>query len=307
MRSTSSFRNYLLLVSAAVIWGAQYILNKIALTCFSTSMIAAGRVGIGAIVLTLLVLAGGERVPSSKRSFWSHLPDFIIIGFFEATLPCIFVAWAQTRLASSVTAILIGTVPLFATLLEALFVKRNTISLTKLIAVLFGFLGVVILVAPELYNPQTSSASGSSLFLPVLAVLISALCFAMAMLLIETRLGGTLSPIRSAQGILTGAAITTIPFALWMAPPWHSTFFHPTTSAFVALITLGIFCGGVVYTLFVILINRAGPSFASMTNYLVPPIGAFIGIIFNGEKATFTLVASLAVILFSLWLSSRKK
>ena len=307
MRSTSSFGNYLLLVSAAVIWGSQYILNKIALTCFSTSMIAAGRVGIGAIVLTLLVLAGGERVRASKHSFWSHLPDFIMIGFLEATLPCIFVAWAQTRLASSVTAILIGTVPLFATLLEALFVKENTISFKKLVAVLFGFLGVVILVAPELCSSQANSASGSSLLLPVLAVLASALCFAMAMLLIETRLGGALSPICSAQGILTGAVITTLPFALWMTQPWHLTFFHPSTSALFALITLGIFCGGVVYTLFVILINRAGPSFASMTNYLVPPIGAFIGIIFSGEKATITLVASLAVILFSLWLSSGKK
>ena len=88
-------------------------------------MIAAGRVGIGAIVLTLLIVARAEkpRYDQPHYSFWKAFPDFILIGFLEATLPCILVAWAQMRLASSVAAILIGTVPLFTTLLEALFIK----------------------------------------------------------------------------------------------------------------------------------------------------------------------------------------
>lgn len=269
-------------------------------------MIAAGRVGIGAMVLTLLVaLKADKPLPlGSKCSFFSYLPDFVLIGFLEATVPCVFVAWAQIYLASSVAAILIGTVPLFATLLEALFVKGRTISFRKSIAVTLGFLGIVILVGPGFFSHETSTISGSPLLLPVLAVLTSAFCFALAMLLIQVRLGSTLGPIRTAQGILIGASMTTLPLAVWVTKPWLMISFHPATSALFALIALGIFCGGLVYTLFVMLINRAGPSFASMTNYLVPPIGAFIGIAFSGEKLTMALVCSLAVILFSLWLSS---
>ncbi|MFZ4115798.1 MAG: DMT family transporter [Chthoniobacterales bacterium] len=304
--------NYLLLFSAGLIWGSQYILNKIALESFSTSMIAVGRVGIGALVLTLLLIAGAEK-PSGDQpapSFWKALPDFILIGLLEATLPCILVAWAQLRLPSSMVAILIGTVPLFTTLLEALFIKGNSrlLSLKKMAGILLGFAGIVVLVGPEFFTSNIKTTSNSvSLFLPIVAVLASALSFAVSMLLIQVRLGPYLShlgPIRSTQGILTGAIITTIPLMVWFSKPWKITSFHPTPSAVIALVALGIFCGGLAYTLFVILIKRAGPSFASTCNYLVPLTGAFLGIFFCGENMTSTLLGSLGLILFSLWLSS---
>ena len=306
----SSIVNYLLLFGAGLIWGSQYFLNKIALTSFSTSMIAAGRIGIGVLTLSLLLLAGLEQKNSYQKqtSFWKALPDFLFIGLLEATLPCILVAWAQLRLASSVTAILIGTVPLFATLLEICCVKNSTLSPKKIFAVTLGFLGVLVLMAPELLTSKSlDPLHGSSILLPVLAVLSSAFCFAAAMVLIQLRLSHRFTPIRSAQGILLGATITTLPLMLWFTKPWTITSFHPTSSALIALIVLGIFCGGLVYTLFVLLINRAGASFASMTNYLVPPIGAFIGISFSDEKMTPPLIGSLIVILFALWLSRGQK
>ena len=300
--------NYLLLFGAGFIWGSQYILNKFALVSFSTTTIAAGRIGIGALLLTLLLATRIEPLPISKipSSFWKLLPDFLLIGLLEATLPCVLVAWAQLRLASSVTAVLIGTVPLFATVLEALFVPGSRIGLKKAVGIFLGFVGVFVLVAPSFNATSLSSTAGTSLVIPILAVLASALFFAIAMLLIKVRLGNRFGPIRSAQGILTGAAITTIPLMLWITKPWTIIAFHPALSAVIALIALGIFCGGLVYTLFVLLINRAGPSFASTCNYLVPPIGAFLGIIFSGEKLTSPLLYSLVLILFSLWLSSGK-
>lgn len=308
-RPTSSFNliNYLLLFGAGLIWGSQYILNKIALQSFSTSEIAVGRIGIGALVLTLLLLGGAEKQKtiSQQPSFWEKLPDFILIGFLEATLPCLLIAWAQLRLASSVTAILIGTVPLFATLLEFFFLPGSSLSIRKSIGVVMGFCGIVILVLPSFYKPaEISPQPLSSSFWPIIAALISACCFAIAMILIQQRLGSLFGPIRSAQGILFGALVTTVPCMVWATKPWTWNSFHPAFSAIAALIVLGIFCGGIVYTLFVLLINRAGPSFASMTNYLVPPIGAFLGIFFCGETLSYSLIGSLGLILMALWVSS---
>ncbi|MBM3857035.1 MAG: DMT family transporter [Verrucomicrobia bacterium] len=301
------FINYLLLFGAGFIWGSQYILTKFALVSFSTTTIAGGRIGIGALLLTFLLKTGIEPLEQSKTFFWKSLPDFLLIGLLEATLPCVLIAWAQLRLASSVTAVLIGTVPLFATILEALFVPGSTISLKKGSGIFLGFVGVTVLIAPNFHEASLSPTHGSSVVLPVLAGLISALCFALAMLLIKIRLDTRFGPIRSAQGILTGAAITILPWACWISKPWKITAFHPTCSAVIALIALGIFCGGLVYTLFIVLINRAGPSFASTCNYLVPPTGAFLGIAFCGEKLTSPLLYSLVLILFSLWLFSGTK
>ena len=301
--------NYLLLFGAGILWGSQYFFTKLALTSFSTSTIAAGRISIGFIMLLFLLAAQKKPKPSQEpqRSFWRCFPDFILIGLLEATIPCLVIGWAQMRLASSVTAIFIGTVPLFATLLESFFIKEVRLSLRKILGVVVGFFGIVVLVGPSFSLPTPASLESTSLLIPSLAVLFSAFCFSASMLLIKLRLGSQLDPLRSTQGILLGAMVTILPLAFWFAKPWTMTSFHCPFSALVSIVLLGILCSGTAYTLFVVLINRAGPGFASMCNYLVPPIGAFIGVVFSGEKLASTLVYSLLLILFSLWLASNKK
>lgn len=271
-------------------------------------MVMGGRVTLGAIMLTLILSLKKEQTTliSSPRSFISLLPEFILIGFFEATLPCFLIAWAQRQVPSSVTAILIGTVPLFATLLEALFIKDYPISTKKISAILIGFLGVIILIGPGIFTSNlTSSFSATLPLLPVTALLFSSLCFAISVSLIKTRLSERVAPLHAAQGILVGATISAIPFLFLFSKPWaiHSI----TSTSCFALILLGIFAGGIVYTLYVTLINRAGPSFASSANYLALPIGAFIGIVFAQEPLTLNVIASFVLTLIALWLLKQNK
>lgn len=289
-------------------WGSLYFFNKIALESFSTSMIVAGGTSIGALTLTLLFLIGGERIKpiNPPRSFWQCFPDCILIGVLELTLPCFLIAWAEEQLPSSATAILIGTVPLFAILMEALFIKGHTLSVTKIAGIFLGFFGVIILARGGSSTSDLPTA-GSLPLLPVLAVLGAALCYPITLLLIKTRLAPSLGPVHAAQGILVGAAIVALPLMMFLAKPWKMTSFHPLPSAWLALIALGVFCEGLVYILYVQLINRAGLSFASTCNYLTPLIGSFIGIFFAGEKMTLALIEALLLILFSLWLSGRKR
>jgi drug/metabolite transporter (DMT)-like permease len=232
----------------------------------------------------------------------------IIIGFLEATLPCILVPWAQERLPSSIVAILIGTVPFFTTLLDIFLLKRHQLSFRKKSALLLGFAGIIVLMGPDfLYWAHLPSSL--TLFFPMIAVLTSAFSFALSMILIQERLSTYLSevgPIESTRGILLGALVTTLPL-MWVTEksycsPWENVFsqLYPL----MALLALGIFCGGLAYTLFVILINRAGASFASTCNYLVPLIGTALGVLVHGEKISFALLSSLLLILSSLWLSS---
>lgn len=299
--------NYLLLLGIALIWGSQYFFNKIALECFSNWMITASRVTIGAIVLTLLLFTSIEKIPQlpQQRSHWHYLPDFILIGFFEATFPCLLIAWAQQQVPSSITAILIGTVPLFATVLEAIFIKDHPFSNKKAFAIVLGFLGVLILVTPGCRNIMATLTTSLPL-IPVLALLVAALSFAISVSLIKARLGTKIPPLHAAQGILVGATLTAVPLLLWLREPCHLSFSSCSCSALTALILLGIFGGGIVYTFYVRLINRAGPSFASSANYLALPIGAFIGIVFAHEALTMNVILSSVLILTALWLSRGK-
>ena len=59
---------------------------------------------------------------------------------------------------------------------------------------------------------------------------------------------------------------------------------------------LGVLC----YGLFIMLVVRAGPVFASQTAYIVTLSGVFWGILIFGEEHSLWIWASLAVMLIAL-------
>lgn len=58
-------------------------------------------------------------------------------------------------------------------------------------------------------------------------------------------------------------------------------------------------CGGIVYVMYVMLIVRAGATFTSLNNYLVPVIGTMIGIGFLGGKLTWGAATALVLIIIA--------
>jgi drug/metabolite transporter (DMT)-like permease len=306
IKNRSSWTNIFLLFGAGGTWGFQFLFNKIALTGFPTPLIATLRVFLGALTLflVLIFLKGEASPPGSQRSFWGCFGDFLLIGVIEAALPALLVPWAQQRIASSVAAVLMGTIPLFTTLLEFFFVRGTQLTVQRCVGVAAGFVGVIILMAPSLKAEQYSAnfRLGAGL-LPAGAVLLASFSFAVAMLLTKNRLTPHLGPITAAKGILLGGGLVSLPFLFWAVPLQSFGHLQPSLGAVAAVLGLGVFCSGAAYTFFVMLINHAGPSFASMSNYLVPLVGAVLGIFFAGEHVTFSLIGALLVIFFSLWLS----
>ncbi|MGX9080198.1 EamA family transporter, partial [Klebsiella pneumoniae] len=77
----------------------------------------------------------------------------------------------------------------------------------------------------------------------------------------------------------------------------------PGQRAIGAVVMLGIFCTGLVYFLYMALIQKAGPTFASFSNYLVPLFGVMLGAMFLGEQIQSTTGVALALILGSVALN----
>ena len=73
-----------------------------------------------------------------------------------------------------------------------------------------------------------------------------------------------------------------------------STLTLPSQQAMGAVAMLGIFCTGLVYFLYMALIQKAGPTFASFSNYLVPLFGVMLGALFLGEQIQSTTGVALA-------------
>lgn len=281
-------KNYFTLIAIGLIWGSQFIFQETALETFTPIWIGTLRAVFGAT--TLFFICRIMRICSNSKQ-WKL---YTVIGFLEATVPFVLVPFAQKELSSSVTAILMGTLPFYALLLAPLFIRNAKITKGNLFSITIGFFGLVVLFYPDLISTSQRIDSAS-----VLAVLLAAVCFAIALLLLN-RVQKE-HPLIVARNVLTMASIQLIIVALITTTTM--TYKAPSPRTFIAVIYLGVMCAGVVYYLYMTSVKNAGAVFTSMTNYLVPAVGVLIAALVTNESIQATTWLALGIILSALLLN----
>ena len=293
MQNTNMFKNYLLLLLIALIWGSQFALANIALKSITPTNIAIGRAVIGFLTLTICLRFIPRQVSSGnlpKQSTPWLL--FLMIALFESVIPLFLIAWGLDHVDSGIGAILMGTVPIFTMLIATLATKQDKLRWQLVASILLGFGGVVILSLPSIHGASSS-------ILGELAILIGAGSFAISLVLLKSL--PPMSPIKQMRDILGLAAIPLI-----IAGVFINNWSMPSLEGIVALLLLGSFCTGIVYLMFMILIRNTTPTFASLTNYLIPLIGVVIGCIFLNESFNFSELIALIMILGALGVNQLK-
>ncbi|MEZ2659876.1 DMT family transporter [Aneurinibacillus aneurinilyticus] len=200
------------------------------------------------------------------------------------------------RIISSISAILIGTTPIFTIILVRLFVPDEKLNIKNLFSIIIGFIGLSILIGPGI-----TSVSLHNSLLGDAAILGAALSFAASLILIK-RLP-PISSVLAMRNVLFIATIILIPLSLIFDAPWT---IRLTLQQTIAVIVLGTVQAGIVYMLYYILINRTGATFASLTNYLVPLFGVILGTVFLDEHLKWSDIAALLLILISLGVNEIK-
>ena len=104
---------YLFLLSG--IWGSSYILIKKGLVGLSPIQLACFRIIITSLIL---VFFGLRHVKNLSKDQWKWLS---VTGFFGTFFPTFLFAYSETKIDSSVVAVLNGLTPLFTLFIAVLF------------------------------------------------------------------------------------------------------------------------------------------------------------------------------------------
>jgi drug/metabolite transporter (DMT)-like permease len=269
-----------MLLGLAAIWGSSFMFIKVAVRELAPGEVVFGRVLVGALALLPAVpfTVGWARLGSELRRYARPL---ILLGIFNASLPFWLLAWSEKRLDSGLAAVLQASTPLFAALVAFGFSRGDRVTGGRLVGVVIGFLGVVLLVG----------AQPSGDVLSAFAVLATALCYAGSALYAGVRLRGA-SPIVTSFGTLLVATLTMLPLGVaqlpGQAPGWK------VIGSVVALGALGL---SVAYLLYFGLIAGAGASYAVLVTYLVPALALGYGALFLNETVTASALGGLLLIL----------
>ncbi len=286
LKVSTKMKSYFYLLAIGLLWGSQFIFMHQAVADFSPFVVAAGRAIFGFI--TLWILCKFLNLKSEKLKVGTYM----VVALLDATLPFILVAWGQQFVDSAIASVLMGTIPFMTILLAPLVISGEKITKWGISSVTLGFAGVLVLFAPQL------TAAGSAGLMGSVAILSGAACFALGMLIIK-RLTNE-HPILVARNILACSAIQLSVVAAFTVDFQAISF---TSSSLGALVLLGVFCTGLVYFLFMSLIQLSGPTFASLSNYLVPMFGVLLGALWLGEQVSGTMAISLVMILGSVALN----
>jgi drug/metabolite transporter (DMT)-like permease len=283
------FINWVLLLSLVALWGTSFLGIKISLQSFTPDQVVVLRLSIGAAVLTAFMLARGKRLPS-KPIAWAH---FMLLGLVGNVLPFWFIAKGQMLVTSGMAGLLMAIMPLMTLILAHFFITGENLNRNKLLGFVFGISGITLILGPTLLGSQNSLAG-------CLLVLSAATLYA-TNTIIARRLPTYSSAVVSTGVTMCAAIISLILWPSVLDIDWQ----HVSSLALFTIIWLGIFPTGVAAIIFFVLIRRAGPTFLSNINYLIPLVAYFTGAVVLGELVVWHDMIALVAILFGIAVSRR--
>jgi drug/metabolite transporter (DMT)-like permease len=138
-------RAYLAWIAVCLIWGTTYLAIRISLETIPPLLMAAIRwIAAGSLLILLLKLRG-ERLPARRE--W---PSLAILGILLLGVGNGAVVWAEQTVPSGLTAVLVATSPFWMVGIDALMPGGEALNLRRMLGLMVGFCGIVMLVWPEI-------------------------------------------------------------------------------------------------------------------------------------------------------------
>ncbi len=278
-------REYLYIVFLSVLWGASFFFIKLALREITPLTIVLIRVGVSAVILTVLVYASGKRMPSSP-GIWLA---FFVMGALNNLIPFSLIIWGQQHVESSIASILNASAPVFSVILAHYLTSEEKMTPGRVTGVILGMAGVGILIGFD-----SSHTSGMKL-LGQIAMLGAALCYAISA--IYGRRFRKMPPLVIASGVLTGATVMMIPLVFLFEDPFA---LQPGGTTLAAMAGLTLLSTTLAYVFYFKTLALTGPTNLLLVTFLIPVNAVFLGVVVLNESFGWSAIAGMIFIFAGL-------
>lgn len=283
-----SARAWLAFGTLGFVWGLPYFFIKLAVAELSPFDVAWGRITLAALILLPIAWRRG-----TLRALVAHKAAVFTFAMVEFAIPFSAISLGERWISSSVTAILIATVPLIIALISRFFGLHERLGPVRLSGLIVGLGGVVALVG-------FGSLSGPLAWAGVACVLVGPIGYAIGPLIIERHLHAVDS-IGPVAGSLSIASLLLLVPAMLTLPSRM-----PSAVALVSVVILGLVCTALSMLLMFYLVKTAGASRASIITYINPAVATLLGVAVLDEHLGAWGLLGFALILLGSWLATRR-
>ena len=280
-------RAWLLFAAVSLLWGVPYLFIKVAVEELPPVTVVFVRVAMAALLLWPVAARRG-----ALRGLRGRLRWLVVIALLEIALPFTLISVGEQHITSSLTGLLIASLPLFVALLALRFDPAERVGGMRLLGLVVGIGGVAALLGVDI-GGNPAQLFGAAM------VLLATLSYATSTLVVKHAFSDApmLGAVTAATLI---AAVLLAPFAVAFTPARM-----PSLHVTLALVGLGVLCTAAALTLFFTLIVEAGPSRAAVITYLNPAVAVALGVTVLDEPLTAAIVAGFVLIIAGSWLSTR--
>jgi drug/metabolite transporter (DMT)-like permease len=269
-----------------LVWGSTYLAIRFAVERMPPFLMAATRFLVAGTILFVWRLAAGERLPA-RQEFRSAA----VVGLFLLLGGNGCVVWAEQRVPSGITALLIGSTPLWFVVIDALRPGGVRPSWRTIAGLAVGFSGIVLLIGPD----QFSSSAPHMDLLGAGVLLMAALLWATGSVYArDARLPK--SPLMtSALEMLVGGSALLLTGSL--TGEWGRLQLSAISSrSLLGLVYLIIFGSLLAFAVYAWLLKNAPTPLVATYAYVNPLVAIFLGNLLAQEALTLRIILAALII-----------
>ena len=269
--------------NVCLFWGSTYLAMRIGVAVFPPALFAGFRFAIAGLVFLAFLKFKGHAIPA-----WKDILDNAIVGIMLLVLANGVVVWAEQWVQSSLTALILATVPFWMVGFEAILPGGDSLNFRKIFGIILGFIGLVQLLGPDLkasFDPHS--------FKGILALSFAACSWAAGSIFSKHHNTKTDPMMGAAIQMISAAIILILVGVLWgefslLAFSWQGL------GALAYLIVFGSLVG---YSSYIYALSKLPVSKLSMYAYINPVIAVVLGWLILDERFDAVMVTSTIMVL----------
>ena len=284
-------KDYINLTILSAIWGTAFIGIEIAIRQLDVFQVTFGRVLIAFLFLLPFVLYKKLTFPKDKKT-WILLT---ISAVLNTAIPFSLINHGQEYITSGMSALMLGFGPFITLILGHYLTSDEKTSKYKIISIIFGFTGLILLLGDNVIASNISQLKGQGF------VLIASLSYALSSLVIRKITG--ISYLNLTFLMFGVSALILSPIVIYL----YSDYVFTVNDSTIALLYLGILPTAIAQIFRVKMVQEVGIQFMSQVAYLIPIFAIIWAWLVLDEIPKFITLLSLVFILLGLYLRNKNK
>lgn len=281
-----SNRDWFLIISLGILWGASFLFVEVLLDLINPFLIVYFRVSIASIILVLFLYLSKTKFKFSNKIIY----NLFIMALLNNVIPFLMIAYGQKTTTGGLASILNANTSLITILLASMFISYEKLTVNRLFGVLVGLFGIIIALGYESFLTIYDNSYGKFL------ILLATVSYAFAGIWAKLKLSD-LPPLISATGMLTFSTVILSPFA---AVFYYDDIINLNFPIIFYSVMFAILCSVIAYFLYFKILEKTGAGNLLICTIIIPPASIILNSLILEQVIAISELIGLMIITVGL-------